>query len=48
MVKFLWKYKRWGIRHDKSNSSEVSTLEAKMTIEKTQNMLKSHSVLFKN
>jgi hypothetical protein len=33
-------------RHDKSNTSEVATLEAKKTIEKTQNMLKSHNVFF--
>lgn len=41
------KTQKLGNSHDKSNTSEVSTLEAKKTIEKTQNMLKSHKVFFK-
>jgi hypothetical protein len=40
------KIQKMGNRHDESNTSEVWTPKTKMTTEKTQNMLKSHSVFF--
>jgi hypothetical protein len=42
------KTQKMGNRHDKCNTSEVSIREAKKTIEKTQNMLKSHNVFLFN